>query len=387
MVGGAGQGSADCRRKPHPSFAKLAIGERQEHLDAFVSFAGAGQRRRLFPGLDILTIKWVTGDLPEECRFLLNTHLVFLKKEKDPTSKQFDGGEWIRSLAEAQEDTTDIPEDGVTFDQQDVDPKKVRPIQMGEFLRKYVSWRLLALSEGEISALTTSMRQIGVGTPGGAEALAIFHQLICDECMTGSLSGPLARRKKLLWDDRMEGGARGGVAVSPKHRAAAAWKHRNVSFVEQEGLSPMVKDSLALGMVAAEARGGITARQAAGTLPWIGVNDSWEEQRLQADHAARVQESANFQLGGAEKLTCALVPRHALPAEETAQMSAPDHPQSGFSAGKSPEGSSTRIHWPTTCPKSGTSTARTMRRTTAAPSESLWRGSRWMSSFSSTSLP
>ena len=45
---------------------------------------------------------------------------------------------------------------------------------MGEVLRKYVSRRLLALSEGELAALTTSMRQIGVGTPGGAEALAIF---------------------------------------------------------------------------------------------------------------------------------------------------------------------------------------------------------------------
>ena len=66
---------------------------------------------------------------------------------------------------------------------------------MGEFLRKYVSRRLLALSEGETAALTTSMRQIGEGTPGGAEALAIFHQLPCDEWMTGSLSGPLARIK------------------------------------------------------------------------------------------------------------------------------------------------------------------------------------------------
>ena len=60
---------------------------------------------------------------------------------------------------------------------------------MGEFLRV----RLLALSEGEIAALTTSLRQIGVGTLGDAEALAIFHQLLHDEQMTGSLSGPLVR--------------------------------------------------------------------------------------------------------------------------------------------------------------------------------------------------
>ena len=116
--------------KLSPMSAPGPTGERQEHLDAVVAFAGAAQRRRLFPGLDILTIKWATGDLPEECRFQLNAQLMFLKKEKDPTSKQFDDDEWIRSLTEAQEVTTDVPEDSVTYDQQEVDPKKVRPIQM-----------------------------------------------------------------------------------------------------------------------------------------------------------------------------------------------------------------------------------------------------------------
>ena len=65
-------------------------------------------------------------------------------------------------------------------------------------------------------------------------------------------------------------------------------------------------------MVVAEARGSIAARQAAGTLPWIGVNHSAEEQRLQADHAARLQESTNVQLGRPEKLTGAHDPQHAL---------------------------------------------------------------------------
>ena len=68
-----------------PVSASRPPGEPQDHLDAIVSFAGAGQRRRLFRGLDVLTIKWATGDLPEECRFLLSTQMMFLKKEKGPT--------------------------------------------------------------------------------------------------------------------------------------------------------------------------------------------------------------------------------------------------------------------------------------------------------------
>ena len=228
--------------KLSPVSALVLLANGRNTLDAIVSFAGAGLRRRLFHGLDILTIKCAAGD-PEECRFLLNAQLMFLKKEKDPTSKEFDDDEWIRSLAGAQEVTTDVPEDSVTYGQQHVDPKKVRPIQMGEFLRKYVSRRLLALSEAEIAALT-SMRQIGVGTPGGADALAIFRLLQNDEWMTGSLSGPLARIKV---DEQncfgmIEWQARGGVAVSPQAHAAATWKHRNLSCVEQEGLPPMPKD-------------------------------------------------------------------------------------------------------------------------------------------------
>ena len=68
--------------------------------------------------------KWATGDLPEECRFLLNTQLMFLKNEKDPTSKQFDYDEWIRSLTRPQEITADVPEDSVMSDQQEVDTQK-----------------------------------------------------------------------------------------------------------------------------------------------------------------------------------------------------------------------------------------------------------------------
>ena len=111
-----------------------------------------------------------------------------------------------------------------------------------------------------------------------------------------------------------------------KHTAAAAWTHRNLSHVECEGLPPVPKGrgaeqgdvdgpfecSLALGMVAAEARGRVAAQQASGSLPWIGVDDPSDFQRLQAEHAVRMQRISNFQLGGPEKLTGANDPRHAL---------------------------------------------------------------------------
>ena len=68
--------------KLSPMSAPGPTGEWQEHLDAVVSFAGPSQRIRLFRELDMLTIKWATGDLPEECRFLLNTQLLFEERER-----------------------------------------------------------------------------------------------------------------------------------------------------------------------------------------------------------------------------------------------------------------------------------------------------------------
>ena len=115
-------------------------------------------------------------------------------------------------------------------------PKKVRPVQMGEFLWKCVSRRLLVLSEGEIAALTTAMRQLGVGSQGGAEALAIFRQLLYDEWAAGSLTEPLARIKvnekncfgMIEWKAVREAASR----FLPKHNAAATWEHGNLSYVE-----------------------------------------------------------------------------------------------------------------------------------------------------------
>ena len=61
--------------------------------------------------------------------------------------------------------TADIPENSVTHVPpsvegcNSVDPKRVRPLQVGENVRKYISRRLAALSEHEIGALVTALRQ------------------------------------------------------------------------------------------------------------------------------------------------------------------------------------------------------------------------------------
>ena len=84
-------------------------------------------------------------------------------------------------------------------------------------------------------------------------------------------------------------------SLLPKHAAAAGWKHRALSSVEQEGVQHMHKDcgaeqgdvdrpvecSLALEMVAAEARLRVFEQQAARTLPWIGTHDPAHAGRLQ----------------------------------------------------------------------------------------------------------
>ena len=54
------------------------------------------------------------------------------------------------------------------------------------------------------------------------------------------------------------------------------------------------------------------SRLRATNLPWIGVDDPSETQRLQAEHAAQVENVSNVQLGGSETLTGADDPRHTL---------------------------------------------------------------------------
>ena len=117
-------------------------------------------------------------------------------------------------MTEVQEIIADGPEDSVTYDQQAVG-KGTGPFKNEKFLRKYVSRRLLALDEGEIAALMTAMRQLGVGSQ------------VVPKWVAGSLNAPLARNKideRSLFGTIEWNAARGSPHFLSKH-AAYSWKN------------------------------------------------------------------------------------------------------------------------------------------------------------------
>ena len=96
-----------------------------------------------------------------------------------------------------------------------------------------------------------------------------------------------------------------GKHPSPTHAARAGWTHRALSLpedrgAEQRGVDGPLECTLALGVVASEARLHVAGQHAAGTLPWVGASSTEETQRL--------QETPR----GQEKLSKANDPRHTL---------------------------------------------------------------------------
>ena len=90
------------------------------------------------------------------------------------------------------------------------------------------------------------MRQLGVGAPGGAEALALFHQLLSEAWSGGQLFMPLATIKI---DERNCCGSlelpairKATLDALPRHFPAFCWKHETASSVMQPGVLPQPKD-------------------------------------------------------------------------------------------------------------------------------------------------
>ena len=68
---------------------------------------------------------------------------------------------------------------------------------------------MLQAAKPDIGRIMWAMRQLGVGAPGGAEALALFHQLLYKAWTEGQLIRSLAR-----------------IKVGEKKTALAAWSGR-----------------------------------------------------------------------------------------------------------------------------------------------------------------
>ena len=329
---------------PHVKIAPMSApgpsGDRQEHLDSIVDFAGAGQRRKLFRALDQLTVRWAIDDLPDCCRWLLNTQVFFLRKDRDLKCKFFNDEDWTALDNVTNQGATgpldDVPEAAVSADMGDAtglastagsQAPKVRPIQMGEFLRKYVSRRLLALSDKSIAKLMAATRQLGNGIPGGAEALGIFHQLVYDEWAAGTLTVPLARIKvdekncfgMIEWR-AIRAAAR---EMLPRHAAVAAWKHASASFVEQKGVEPVEKNrgaeqgdvdgplecSMAMAQVARDARTSVAELQRSGALPWV-TESGISSDTARDDFDARSARARVFETESTPDASVRIDPRH-----------------------------------------------------------------------------
>ena len=157
---------------------------------------------------------------------------------------------------------------------------------MGEFLREWVSRRLLKLNARDTAKVMAAMRQFGNGAEGGTETMAIFHQLLHESWRAGEMTRPLARIKidqkncfgMLEWPSVRQA----TKDALPRHYAVAAWKHQSASEVEQHGVAPAPKNrgaeqgdvdgplecSLTPRKVASEARAALHHAQRLGDLPW-----------------------------------------------------------------------------------------------------------------------
>ena len=164
----------------------------------------------------------------------------------------------------------------------------------------WVSRRLLKVNKADIERVTGAMRQLGVGTPGGAEALAIFQQCLHDLWRSGDVEAPFARIKidekncfgMLEWPGVREATS----AALPRHFPVTCWKHAAASFVEQSGVEAKHKDrgaeqgdvdgplecSLTMGKISSLARHAVHDKQRRGELPWIGTASG--EQLQEAEH-------------------------------------------------------------------------------------------------------
>ena len=335
---------------PLPRFAALSApgpsGERPEHLAECLDTRHVGIRRRLHKALDVLTVRAARGVLPGSASWMLNTQLAFLKKARDADPADEDD-EWLwrfldpdsgsapssdadRGEAEAEPvvepilagpaaagdiDMAAAEPDGEPESVQDRSDNPggkptVRPIQMGELLRKVVSKRILGAARGSVDAACLGARQWGVGAPGGAEGIAHTHLAIERLHAQGLLDQPLAVIQvdaencfgRLEWDAIRKS----VIDETPLLGGWVSWKHAQPSFVEQAEVAPTPKDrgaeqgdtfgpaetGVALGDLGRQTRHEVHARQMSAELPWAGVRGAAADPEA-AQQAFRARELAS----------------------------------------------------------------------------------------------
>eukprot|EP00971_Amphidinium_carterae_P263010 5218179-Amphidinium_carterae.1 len=265
-------------------------------LDDCLEVASFAIRRRFHRALDKLTALWATGNLPPTCAWMLDTQLLWLQKGSDLANRWNDDDAWLQVLDKAETWQLDVP-DAVARPAPSGPPglpapKKVRPIQMGEFMRKFVAKRLHVLGRPDLDKLMLHTRQLGVGMSGGAEALALLHQCVFDLWESGCLPSKLARIKidlanafgSLEWDSIRAASQQ----HLPRHHAVMCSKHAHKSVVRQDGLGAAVKNrgaeqgdvdgpaecAVLLAAAATRTRHRVHELQAASRLPWADVPQS-----------------------------------------------------------------------------------------------------------------
>ena len=147
--------------------------------------------------------------------------------------------EAVRGRRVSQEVTTDIPEDSVTYDQQDVDPKKFGPFRWESYcgsVSRGDSWHTVR-EKLQLSRLECGRSEWALQV--ALKALAIFHQLY-DGWMTGLLRDRWPETESTETNCfemiRMAGSERGGVAVPPQALGSISMETSEpVLWLDKEG--------------------------------------------------------------------------------------------------------------------------------------------------------
>lgn len=340
---------------PMPRFAALSApgpsGERAEHLAECLETRRVVVKRRLHRALDHLTVRAARGTLPKGANWLLHTQLTFLKKDREgepgdeedawlwrfledgggggqgdgqgPTTNREEavapqggsaGGEGGRRTSTAEPDeepgnATRGSEQGGGGGGTDQDKPPVRPIQMGEVLRKVASKRILGASKGAVDAACINARQWGVGATGGAEGIIHAHLALERLHISQELSQPIALIQvdaencfgRLEWDSIREA----VTSEAPELGGWIGWKHSQTSHVEQQGIPPTNKDrgaeqgdtcgpveaGICLSQLGRRARQEVHARQLTGEAPRAALEEEPGREDV-FEQAYRVQERA-----------------------------------------------------------------------------------------------